>query len=751
MIMKKKYFTAYLFFLFSFAIHSQVVNSVLSEGIWFKFSVDTTGVFKIDKSLLQEIGIATNNLNPKKIHIYGNGGDLLPESNGVFRYDGLQENAIFVEGEEDNSFDTNDYILFYAKGPHSWSVNTTSQEVTHKQNIYSDKAYYFITVNDDDGKRIQNAVPISGNPVTEITTFNDYTFYENETSNLFATGRRWLGEEFSLENQQTFQIPFSNVVQNEPLKITVRAVGVSGLTSTMKVNVNSQELFSLNFSAISSGSDNLASDRIGSENFSNTSSTVSVLLDYDNGGNPSARAYLDFIEISGKKQLISDGFQFSFRNFSAANTSGIVEYQIQNSQNIYQIWEVSDHINVTSIANESSSGNFSFKAMGGDLKEYVVVSENDYYTPESVANASIENQNLHALKDINYLLITTSEFLEQAQRIANFHIENSELTAKVVLLDEIYNEFSSGSKDITGIRDFIRHIYSTNSSESTKLKFVCFFGDASYDYKDRIAENNNIVPVYLADESFNLAYSYVTDDFFAMLEENEGSMSPSHSLDLATGRIPVSTQKQASEVVDKILRDYNLDSYGDWRNTITLVADDIDEDSDREIQSGVEIIADDIKDNKPVFNVNKIYADSYVQQNSSGGEQYPRVKAAITSAIESGTLVFDYFGHGGENGFAQERFLDVPQIKGFQNENTLPLFISVTCSFSRFDNPSRISAGEFTLWNTTGGAASMITTTREVFIRVGQAFNKRLIASLLQFDNEELSISESLVKTKNNY
>ena len=105
---------------------------------------------------------------------------------------------------------------------------------------------------------------------------------------------------------------------------------------------------------------------------------MSVLLDYDNGGNPSARAYLDFIEISGKKQLISDGFQFSFRNFSTANTSGIVEYQLQNSQNIYQIWEVSDHINVTSIANESSSGNFSFKAMGGDLKEYVVVSENDY-------------------------------------------------------------------------------------------------------------------------------------------------------------------------------------------------------------------------------------------------------------------------------------------------------------------------------------------------------------------------------------
>jgi hypothetical protein len=752
MIVKKKYIIVYLFFLFSLGIHSQVVNSVLSEGNWFKFSVDTTGIFKIDRSFLQEIGIATNNLNPKKIHIYGNGGELLPESNGAFRYDDLQENAILVEGEEDNSFDANDYILFYAKGPHSWSVNTTSQEVTHEQNIYSDKAYYFITVNNEDGKRIQNAVPIPGTPVTEITTFNDYIFYEKETSNLFATGRRWLGEEFSLENQQTFEIPFPNAVQNESLKISVRAVGVSGLTSSMKVNVNSQELFSLNFLAIGPDDNILASDKIGSEIFSNPSSTVSVLLDYDNGGNPSARAYLDFIEISGKKQLISNGLQFSFRNFSAANTSGIVEYQLQNSQNIYQIWEVTDHTNVTMITNESSSStNFSFKAVGGDLKEYIVVSDNDYYTPETVANSSIVNQNLHALKDINYLLITTSEFLDQAQRIANYHIENSELTAKVVLLDEIYNEFSSGSRDITGIRDFIRHIYNTNSSDSTKLKFVCFFGDASYDYKDRIASNNNVVPVYLASESFNLASSYVTDDFFAMLEENEGTMFSSHTMDVATGRIPVSTQQQASEVVDKILRDYNLDSYGDWRNTITLVADDIDDNGDGSIQSGVEIIADDIKENKPVFNVNKIYADSYVQQNSSGGERYPSVKSVITSAIESGTLVFDYFGHGGENGFAQERFLDVPQIKGFVNENTLPLFITVTCSFSRFDNPQRTSAGEFTFWNTRGGAASMITTTREVFISVGQDFNKKLIATLLQFDNEELTISESLVKTKNNF
>ena len=748
--LKKHIILKILFILCSVVGYGQVTNSVLANGNWYKFATDTTGVFKIDKSFLQQLGISTNNLNPKKIHIYGNGGQLLPELNADFRYDDLQENAIFIEGEEDNSFDSNDYILFYAKGPHSWEVSPAQGTVNHIQNIYSDKSYYFMTINEDDGKRIQSSSPVVGSASTQITTFNDYVFYEKETTNLFAAGKKWLGEDFSVDNELSLEIPFANIVITEPVNIKVRAVAVSELTSSMQVKVNSQDLFNLNFSA-STSSGNLASERTQSANQLISSSTIEFNLNYNNGGNPSARAYLDYIEVSGKKELTANDFQFSFRSFEAANTAGIVEYQIQNSQNIFQIWDVTDPINATNINNESTSGPFSFKANSGVLQEYIVVHQDDYYTPEILSNSKIKNQNVHAIKDINYLLITTDEFESQAQRIADYHIENSGLTAKVVNLDEIYNEFSSGSRDITGIRDFIKHVYELNSTDDDQLKYVCFFGDASYDYKDRIIGNNNIVPVYLATDSYSLAESYVTDDFFGMLEESEGTMSRAHTMEIATGRIPVSTQQQAKDVVDKILRDYNVDSFGDWRNSITLLADDIDVLSDQPIQRGVETIADDIKAIKPIFNINKIYADAYVQQNSSGGERYPDVKEAITTAIESGTLVFDYFGHGGEDGFASERFFDIPQVKGLNNENTLPLFITITCEFSRFDNPIRISAGENVFWNASGGAVSMISTTREVFISTGQAFNKRLIATLLEFNDEDLTIAESLVKTKNNY
>ena len=748
--MKRFFLVLLTIFLTQNAI-GQVSSSVLASGNWYKFSVDTTGVFKIDKNLLQEIGISTNGLNPKNIQIFGNGGTLLPVLNSAFRNEDLQENAIYIEGEVDGTFDANDFILFYAKGPHDWEIDTANKTARHRQNIYSDKAYYFITVGANNGKRISSKAINTNAATTQITSFNDFTFYEKEELNLLAAGTQWFFDDnFNIENTQIFTIPFPNALANEPVFIRTRGVSNSVTSSTMAVKANNIDLYTIAYSAVNSGSLTKArtSEKTGS--VANSSDAIIVEITYNNNGNPSANAYLDFIEIVGKKELIADDTQFSFRSFEQFDASGPVSYQIKNADNISQVWDVSDFLTPKIINNEASGAAFSFKDIGGALNEYIVLSASDFYIPETIENAKVVNQNLHGLKEINYLIVTSSALMSQAQRLADYHEQNSGLKTQVVLLDAIYNEFSSGAKDITGIRDFIHHLYVPNASEDTQLRYVCFFGDASYDYKDRIAGNNNIVPVKLSETSFNLATSYVTDDFFVMLDKEEGSMLSAHTIDVASSRIPVTGNRQAKDVVDKILSYYSETAIGDWRNTITLLADDIDDDFDIQIQAGVESIADEIRDKKPVFNINKIYADAYVQQNSSGGERYPEVKKAITNAIEKGTLVFDYFGHGGEDGFASERILEKPQIQQFNNPKTLPLLITVTCDFSRFDNPSRITAGELTLWNKTGGAASMITTTREVFISVGQRFNERLIRVLLEFEEEDLSISAALMKAKNN-
>ncbi len=726
-------------------------NSVLAQGNWYKFSVDTTGIFKIDVKFLKSLGINTKNLDANNIRIFGNGGAMLPQLNSDFRYDGLQENAIFVNDGNDGIFNNNDFLLFYAKGPNSWKINPANGSVSHIKNIYSDFAYYFITIDNGTGKRIKPAIKITAPSTLNINTFNDYFFYEKDETNLFAIGQQWFGESFSIENEHQFNFKFNNIDTSKPLSIKIRAVASSNVATSLDATLNNNLLYALNFPANSPASLTLATAKLQSKQVNISDENLSFNLTYNNNGNPSARAYLDYIEVSGYKHLIANKKQFGFRSFEAANatTSTVVSYQIGNANNIFQVWDVTDFLNPQIIENISNSNDFIFKAVGGKLREYQVLNSDDYYKPKTLKTSKIVNQNLHALKDIDYLVITNNELMNQALRLADYHKKVDNFTTAVVDVQQIYNEFGSGSPDVTAIRDFIHHLYTTASSPDKKIKFVTLFGDTSYDYKDRISNNNNIVPAFESLESFNLATSYVTDDYFGMMDDNEGTLGYSDKQDVATGRYPVTTVQEAKSAVDKTLSYTSKTAFGDWRNKVTVVADDPDKASEFILEETVDRISVGISKNKPVFNIIKIYADAYKQQTSAGGARYPDVNKAITAAVENGTLVIDYYGHGGEDGWANERILEVPQIQNWHNSNTLPLFITVTCEFAKLDNPQRPTAGEFVFNNVNGGATSMITTTREIFVSVGQAFNETLVPILFGYDGENYTISQALMNMKN--
>ena len=734
--------------------YSTVKNSVLSTGTWYKFAIDTTGVFKIDRTFLQNLGINVGDLNPKDIRIYGNGGQLLPMLNSDFRYDGLQENAIYVEGEDDNRFDASDFVLFYARGPHAWTPNTSQIELTrHENNIYNDKSYYFLTVDNGAGKRIQKMPEITSAPSLLVNTFNDYMVFEEDNVNLFSNGQQWFGKDLSFENTTTVNFDFKNINASQDIYVRVRGVIESFTPTSMSIKVNGQDLTTINFPAIPSSSNNLtlaiARETIAPINITNDQISVEVI--FNNNGNPSAKAHLDYVEIIGEKELNADDKQFSFRSFEASSEpfTSIIEYSLQNATNVTQIWNVTDPINPARITNQSSGTSFGFKDTAGQLKEYIAMTESDYFIPELLPNSSVPNQNLHLLQDIDYVIITQEYLMGEAERIAEHHRINSNLDVRVIELQQIYNEFGSGSKDLTAIRDFIRHLYSNASSSTNRIKYVCLFGDASFDFKDRISSNNNIVPAFQSFESFDLARSYVTDDYYGMMDDSEGTLVVTDQQDVATGRFPVTTVTEAIETVDKILSYYGNTSFGDWRNKIAVIADDPDTAGEFVLQQTVERIADDIAVNKPEFNISKIYSDAFVQQTSSGGERYPDVEQAIDNAIETGSLVIDYFGHGGEDGWAGERILEVDQVRDWRHPNTLPLMITVTCEFSRFDNPLRPTAGEFVFLNSDGGAASMITTTREIFISVGQRFNEVLVRKLFAFNNEDYTIAQAMMEMKN--
>ncbi len=743
---------------------STIHNSPLASGSWFRFAVSVSGVYKIDKAFLQSLGIDVNSINPKNIKIYGNGGAMLNERNSDFRYDDIQENAIFVSGEDDNRFDNNDYILFYAQGTNVWKHNINAGIASHQKNIYSDKAYYYIVLDGNSGKRISNRTSVVGTPTETITTFNDFLVHENDFFNIDNFGQEFYGEDFSVNNSQNFDFNFPDIDTSANVNVKIKAASTSTDNTFFNLSANNQNFINLTIYGTGTSPILVGRTNTQSATIPVTGDLLQINVNYDNSGNPSANGFLDYIEVNATRKLIARNKQFTFRNYHVASdaTNATVAYQIQNANAIFQVWDITDITNPKAIVNEATDTNFSFNAISGTFKEYIVINSNDFYIPERLPLSTVYNQNLHAIKDIDYLIVTQNELLNEANRLANYHKTNSNLTTLVLTEQQIYNEFSSGQKDATAIRDFVRHLYTNASTPSKRIKYVLMFGDTSFDFKNIEGRNKDTnVIAFQSVNSLNLASSYVTDDFFGMMDDNEGDFSVQNGannlLDVAIGRMPVKNNNEAVVAVNKTLQYYHKTSLGDWRNQISLVSDDVDKyppenGNDFILVQRVEQVADLISLNKPVYNLKKIYADAFVQEISAGGQSYPQAKSAINDAVERGSLILDYFGHGGENGWASERLLDVPQIQGWYNNKNLPLFITITCEFSRYDNPLRNTAGEWVFSNTNGGSINMITTAREVYISFGGSFNLDLMEDLLEYNsNDNYTIAQSLAKSKNKH
>ncbi len=731
-------------------VPNTIINSVLSSGNFYRFYVQKSGVYKISKSFLTQIGLNTDGVNPNKIKIYGNGGRMVPLSNNVpYPYD-IEENAIQIIGSADNSFDNDDYILFYAEGMDNWSV----ENKTHL-NLYADKSYYYVTTSGNDGKRITSATQPSASATLNLTTFDDYQFHETDLTNIGRLGRVWFGESFSLKNEQDFEFNFPNIETTIPTKIEIHVGGNSFVSTTFDAFVNTTNIGTLNLPAIGTNSSIEATDTTINNNLLTSSQNFNVKLKFNNNGVPNSKAHLDYIILKATSKLLGYGKQFRFQYNNSATQTGVVAYQLTNASAIKQVWDISDIYNVQSIANTTNDSNFSFKANLGTLKKYIALDEADFYAPLKDNNTNVSNQNLKGtifknnqgnFQDIDYLIITPRSLNSQAERLANFHRGYSNLNVKVVNLDDIYQEFGSGKQDIGAIRNFVRYVYLNASSTANRVKYLNLFGDASFDFKDRIPNNTNVVPIYHAVNSYSSSEpSFASDDYFALMDDNEGDPLYSFSADIAVGRMLVSSPQQADEMVNKVIEYHDIKSYGSWRNNYVCISDDSDKDDDATLQVKQNTLTDAIYANKPFINFKKVLLDSYQQQTSAGGDRYPKANEDIINAFEKGALVFNYLGHGGEDGLTAERIWDKFDGLSFNNRYRYPLFITITCEFSRFDNPYRPTAGEYTYWNPKGGAVAMITTIRSIGKYSAELFNDEMSEQLFSYNsNTYTSIAEAL-------
>lgn len=720
-------------------------SSVLATGEWYRIGVTQTGIHKLSYDLLQQLGIDVSSIDPNNIKVYGNGGAQLPFANYLPRPDDLVQDAIYVQGEGDHVFDPSDYILFYGEAPGEWYYSYIDQRFHHKAHLYSDTTYYFITVDGGLGKRIATLPSAAGG--TPVTTFDDYAFHESDAVNLIKSGREWYGENFETTNSLVFPFLFPDIDASAKGYIKVDVGSRSASSATYNITCgDTTGVINTNGSSLCPTCDfiqPLSTNFL----FTPTGPNVNVTV---NKATASAAAWINYIEVNVRRHLIMNRSQFSFRDRLSVGPGNIAAYQLSDALFTVQVWDVSDPTNARQMSTVLNGTTLEFSAAADTLREFIAFNGASFFEP--VIFGKVENQDLHALGFYNMIIVAHPLFMEQANKLADMHREQDGLSVLIVTPQQIYNEFSSGMQDVSAIRDFVKMFYDRAVAPSDQPEYLLLFGDGSYDNKHRFNPNSNFIPTYQSLNSYSPTASYVSDDFFGLLDDNEGQWSPNDNdvLDIGIGRFPVRTVQEAEAAVNKAMHYTNAvtsapvnacdpsgekTSFGDWRNVVCFVADD--EDGDLHLTQA-ESIAKEIDTLYGTLNVDKIYLDAYQQISASGGERYPDAAEALTKRVEKGALVINYTGHGGELGLTSEDVLNVSTINKWDNINNLPLFVTATCEFSRFDDPERTSAGEYVFLNPDGGGIALLSTVRLVYAAPNHYLNTKFYDYAFEPQNGEM-------------
>jgi hypothetical protein len=709
-------------------------KSLLAEGRWAKIYVNQNGVYSLSYDYIAALGLPVEGISHSSIRLYGYPAGMLPEANAQTRWDDLEEMAIkILDNNHNGTFDPGDQVLFYGQNPNINVYDASKGSFLRQMHLYSTSKAYFLTIGETGGKRIQSQPSSPREPTYTSGSFDEIIHYESEKVNIISSGKEWFGEVFDRETEYIFREDLPGQIGGENILIQTNASARSGSVSSISVIVNGQTALqhSMDPVYVNEPNSQFASFPTSASASVNTAGPLNIILRYNKPA-PSSKAWLNYYSINYRRSLsVSGPGQLVFRDRRGIGPGQVTRFMMQQPE--IEVWEVTDPLNISQADLSAPGSNSSFTFESDSLREFAGFIPGQYLQP--LHQETIENQDLHSLSGTDYLIISAPEFLNAANRLADFHRSHSNLSVYITTPEKIYNEFSSGTQDISAIRNFIRMLYD-KAVPGSEPRYLLLFGDASYDYKNIRTLNSNFVPTFETRNSVSPVGSFCADDYYGLLDEEEGGNIIQGSIDLAIGRLPVQTSVQAEQMVDKIISYHDVSGLGEWRNNIVLFSDD--KDGNTHLQDA-EIFADTILSEAPVYNLRKVYADAYKRVTVGNGQRYPEVNKEFDRAFNEGSLIVNYSGHGGDVQLGDERFIDIPQINSWRGGNRLPLFVTATCDFTRFDNPEHQSAGELVMLNPQGGAIGMFTTVRIVYSWPNRRLNTNLYAkNAFDYDPDEV-------------
>ena len=724
-------------------IHSYAERSVLADGHWVKIRVSESGVCRMSFSELRSAG-----LEPSQVRVFGYGGAQKEQDFSKPNIDDLPQVPVYV-GE--------DYILFYVQGPISWTYN--GSRFAHTRNTYSDFGYYLLSDDAGDMLLFPEAAAVSG-PPTDVTYYSYYQVQDIDSVNLIdrtgvsGGGRTFYGEQFAAGQTRTFTFstPYAN---GDNSSIYIDMAANAATTSTVKAKLNNTSSKSIYISSIP---DHYTFGVAGtiSMNGASEKQNQRVTMQFVNS-NASALAWLNYIEITTPSELVMTGSYMGIRSLVNRNTTNPVRFLLRNTTASTQIWDVTDLAAIQRMPTTMVDDQLAWVGTQADgVHEYIAVNTDGTKFVQAEVVGEVKNQNLHALNNIDYIIICPEGYEDVSEDLAKAHEAKQAITYAIVTDQQVYNEFSSGTPDATAYRWLMKMLYDrAKNGIGQQPRWLLLMGHGTFDNRKLLRNSGtSLLLTYQSKNSVNEIKAYATDDYFAYLDDNEGAIDTQGRMDIGVGRLPVESLDEARTTVDKLIQYIRNEQTGKWKNQLVYLADDGENGTHTET---AEKSAELVRIKNPDFIVHKIFLDAYPQEVNASGESYPLAKNRVLNLLKNGVLFFNYSGHGGYNAITNESILNLKDIAGMTNKNQA-FWLFATCNFAQCDAGKR-SAAETAVLNPKGGAIGILAATRTVYASQNTNLNRSVCDTLFGHSDvfhydmtlgEAISIGKNLLGSDEN-
>ena len=724
-------------------IHSYAERSVLADGHWVKIRVSESGVCRMSFSELRSAG-----LEPSQVRVFGYGGAQKEQDFSKPNIDDLPQVPVYV-GE--------DYILFYVQGPISWTYN--GSRFAHTRNTYSDFGYYLLSDDAGDMLLFPEAEAVSGSP-TDVTYYSYYQVQDEDSVNLIdrtgvsGGGRTFYGEQFAAGQTRTFTFstPYAN---GDNSSVYIDMAANAATTSTVKAKLNNTSSKSIYISSIP---DHYTFGVAGtiSMNGASEEQNQRVTIQFVNS-NASALAWLNYIEITTPSELVMTGSYMGIRSLVNRNTTNPVRFLLRNTTASTQIWDVTDLAAIQRMPTTMVDDQLAWVGTQADgVHEYIAVNTDGTKFVQAEVVGEVKNQNLHALSNIDYIIICPEGYEDVSEDLAKAHEAKQAITYAIVTDQQVYNEFSSGTPDATAYRWLMKMLYDrAKNGIGQQPRWLLLMGHGTFDNRKLLRNSGtSLLLTYQSKNSVNEIKAYATDDYFAYLDDNEGTIDTQGRMDIGVGRLPVESLDEARTTVDKLIQYIRNEQTGKWKNQLVYLADDGENGTHTET---AEKSAELVRIKNPDFIVHKIFLDAYPQEVNASGESYPLAKNRVLNLLKNGVLFFNYSGHGGYNAITNESILNLKDIAGMTNKNQA-FWLFATCNFAQCDAGKR-SAAETAVLNPKGGAIGILAATRTVYASQNTNLNRSVCDTLFGHSDvfhydmtlgEAISIGKNLLGSDEN-